>query len=145
MNHESVLSASHPQCNANHCAQLGLLCHCNLHVTKVTPRRFTHCTLLSSSVRPLPQQPQSRLTHSHTDCFPSVSNNKSIRAGLASGKLNQSLFLSQDEDLKWSVWTFLFPSFVFPANQQIPSLLISLPVGIYQMFLLLTYCQKSSL
>lgn len=95
------------------------------------------------------QQLQSRLPwlccHGHKDCFPSNSNYKSIRAGLASGKWNQLLPLSQDEDLNDLPEYFCFLPLFFSAIQWIPSLLISLPVGMYQMFLLLTYCQKGAL
>lgn len=90
MNPEPALNAPHPPCNTKQCAQLGLL-HCwDLHmlscVTSHTAAFVSPCS---------PQQPQSYLPwlcyHSHMDCFPSDSNNKSIRAGLASGKWNQLL------------------------------------------------------
>lgn len=141
-----VLHAPHPPCNTKQCAQLGFLCCWDLHmlscVTSHTAAIVCPCS---------PQQPQLCLPwlcyHSHMDCFPSDSNNKSIRAGLASGKWNQLLSLSPGmRTLNDLLEHFKFLPFAFfSAIHWIPSLLISLPVAIYQAFLSLTYRQKSPL
>lgn len=110
MNPEPVLNAPHPPCNTEQCAQLGLLTL--LGSAHAILCHFTHCSYC------LPMFPSADtimalLSQPHGFFFPSDSNYKSIRAGLASGKWNQLLSLSQNEDLKWSSWTFWFPSFCF--------------------------------